>query len=260
MSVATQESQGGMIFKDNDLKIKIQVHRRANDESKEFPRTQGYKFKEGFILNDHPLGRDFPPPMTRNYLPSGPDVEIDYSEFTYGPKQTLVDELDAKTCDYTSCESYSSVETTTSMLAPVENAPKNDPHKALKDKRIVDSGCSRYITRNKAHLADYQEFKGGSVAFGDKGWLDFNDVYYVEELKHNNLFSVSQMCDKKNKVLFTDTDCLVLSLDFKLPDDNQVLLKIPRQHNMYSFNLNNIDPSGDLACLFAKASIDKSNK
>nr|GEU59017.1 putative ribonuclease H-like domain-containing protein [Tanacetum cinerariifolium] len=98
---------------------------------------------------------------------------------------------------------------------------------------------------NKAHLADYQEFKGGSVAFG--------------ELKHYNLLFVSQMCDKKNKVLFTDTDCLVLSPDFKLPDENQVLLKIPTQHNMYSFNLKNIDPSGGLSCLFAKALIDESN-
>ncbi|GJV06982.1 ribonuclease H-like domain-containing protein [Tanacetum coccineum] len=45
------------------------------------------------------------------------------------------------------------------------------------------------------------------------------------------------MRDKKNKVLFTDTECLVLSSDFKLPDENQVLLRIPRQNNMYSFNL-----------------------
>nr|GEV95131.1 hypothetical protein [Tanacetum cinerariifolium] len=87
----------------------------------------------------------------------------------------------------------------------------DDPHKALKDKEIVDSGCSRHMTGNKAHLADYQEFKGDSVAFGgsnDKitskgkikaGRLDFEDVYYVEELKHYNLFFVSQMCDKKNK-------------------------------------------------------------
>nr|GEW60789.1 hypothetical protein [Tanacetum cinerariifolium] len=128
------------------------------------------------------------------------------------------------------------------------------------------------MTGNKAYLADYQEFKGGSVAFEGRneritskenikaGRLDFEDVYYVEELKHYNLFSVSQMCDKKNKVLFTDTDCLVLSPDFKLPDENQVLLKIPRQHNMYSFNLNNIDPSRDLAPLFAKSSIDESYK
>nr|GEZ52206.1 hypothetical protein [Tanacetum cinerariifolium] len=49
MRVATQESQGDMRFKDNDLKIKIQDHRRANNESKEFPRSQGSKFKEGFI-------------------------------------------------------------------------------------------------------------------------------------------------------------------------------------------------------------------
>nr|GEU74462.1 hypothetical protein [Tanacetum cinerariifolium] len=42
---------------------------------------------------------------------------------------------------------------------------KDDPNKALKDKEIVDSGCSRHMTGNKAHLVDYQEFKGGSVAF-----------------------------------------------------------------------------------------------
>nr|GEW01882.1 hypothetical protein [Tanacetum cinerariifolium] len=64
-----------------------------------------------------------PPPMTRNYMPSGPDVEIDYSKFTYGPKQNSVDELDSKPSEYTSCESDSSVEITTSMPAPVENAP-----------------------------------------------------------------------------------------------------------------------------------------
>ncbi|GKG03340.1 hypothetical protein Tco_0310976 [Tanacetum coccineum] len=29
------------------------------------------------------------------------------------------------------------------------------------------------------------------------------------------------MCDKKNKVLFTDSECLVLSPEFKLPDENQ---------------------------------------
>nr|GEY97000.1 hypothetical protein [Tanacetum cinerariifolium] len=41
------------------------------------------------------------------------------------------------------------------------------------------------------------------------------------ELKFN-LFNVSQMCDKKNNVHFTDTECLVLSSDFKLPDASQV--------------------------------------
>nr|GEV82272.1 hypothetical protein [Tanacetum cinerariifolium] len=65
-----------------------------------------------------------PPPMTRNYMPTGPDVELDYSKFTYGPKQTSVDESDAKTSEHATCESDSSVETTTSMHAPVDIGPK----------------------------------------------------------------------------------------------------------------------------------------
>ncbi|GKG42215.1 hypothetical protein Tco_0476513, partial [Tanacetum coccineum] len=68
------------------------------------------------------------------------------------------------------------------------------------------------------------------------------------------------MCDKKNKVLFTDTECLVMSPDFKLPNENQVLLRVPRQNNMYSFNLENIVPTGGLACLITKATVDESNK
>ncbi|GJS13535.1 putative ribonuclease H-like domain-containing protein [Tanacetum coccineum] len=92
------------------------------------------------------------------------------------------------------------------------------------------------------------------------GKLDFEDVCFVKELQHFNLFSVSQICGKKNKVLFTNSECLVLSSEFKLPDENQVLLKIPRQNNMYSFNLENIVPSGGLACLIAKATTDESNK
>ncbi|GJR03201.1 putative ribonuclease H-like domain-containing protein [Tanacetum coccineum] len=75
-----------------------------------------------------------------------------------------------------------------------------------------------------------------------------------------NNVKVNTMCDKKNKVLFIDTECLVLSPEFKLPDENQVLLRTPRQNNMYSFNLENIVPSGGLACLIAKATIDESNK
>ncbi|GJW45152.1 putative ribonuclease H-like domain-containing protein [Tanacetum coccineum] len=148
----------------------------------------------------------------------------------------------------------------------------NTARQALKNKGIVDSGCSRHMTGNKAYLAEFQDFNGGPVAFGgSKGYitgkgkiktgkLDFEDVCFVKELQHFNLFSVSQMCDKKNKVLFTDSECLVLSPEFKLPDENQVLLKIPRQNNMYSFNLENIVPSGGLACLIAKATTDESNK
>nr|GEV22988.1 ribonuclease H-like domain-containing protein [Tanacetum cinerariifolium] len=67
------------------------------------------------------------------------------------------------------------------------------------------------------------------------------------------------MCDKKNIVLFTNTEYIVLSLKFKFPDENQVLLMIPRENNTYNVDLKNIVPSGNLTCLFAKATLYESN-
>ncbi|GKC02565.1 hypothetical protein Tco_0994175 [Tanacetum coccineum] len=117
-----------------------------------------------------------------------------------------------------------------------------NPQQDLKDKRVIGSGCSRHMTGNRSYLTDYEEIDGGFDAFGGNskggkitakgkirtGKLDFEDVYFVKELKFN-LFSVSQMCDKKNSVLFTDTECVVLSPDFKLTDESHVLLKVPRK-------------------------------
>ncbi|GJV68682.1 ribonuclease H-like domain-containing protein, partial [Tanacetum coccineum] len=137
-----------------------------------------------------------------------------------------------------------------------ENA--GNPQYSLQDQGVFDSGCSRHMTGNKSYLTDYQDIDGGFVAFAESpkggkisrkgkirtGKLDLKDVYFVKELKFN-LFSVSQMCDKKNRVLFTETECLVLSPDFKLLDESQVLLKVPRQNNLYSFDLKNVVPSGD---------------
>ncbi|GKA16134.1 putative ribonuclease H-like domain-containing protein [Tanacetum coccineum] len=103
--------------------------------------------------------------------------------------------------------------------------------------------------------------KGGKITGKGKirtGKLDFEDVYFVKELKFN-LFSVSQMCDKKNSILFTNTKCVVLSPDFKLTDESHVLLKVPRKDNMYSVDLKNVIPQGGLTCLFAKAIPDESN-
>ncbi|GJY64303.1 putative ribonuclease H-like domain-containing protein [Tanacetum coccineum] len=70
----------------------------------------------------------------------------------------------------------------------------------------------------------------------------------------------SEICDKKNRVLFTDTDCLVLSKDFMLPDESMVALRVLRKHNLFTINLNNLSPQGNLACLVAKASVDESVK
>nr|GEV90396.1 reverse transcriptase domain-containing protein [Tanacetum cinerariifolium] len=113
-----------------------------------------------------------------------------------------------------------------SISPPRVNAAKpsaGNPQQALKDKEL-----------NGGYVAFGGNPKGGKITGKGKiktGKLDFDDVYFVKELKFN-LFSVSQMCDKKNNVLFTNTECLVLSSDFKLPDASQVMLRVPRENNM----------------------------
>ncbi|GJU00921.1 putative ribonuclease H-like domain-containing protein [Tanacetum coccineum] len=144
------------------------------------------------------------------------------------------------------------------------------PLKNMEDRGIFDSGCSGHMTGNKDHLDDFKECKGGSVTFGgSKGYitgkgrirvgnLDFDSVSFVKELGHFNLFSISQICDKHHKVLFTETECLVVSPDFKMPDENQILLKVPRKHNMYSFDMKTPSLTKDYSCLIAKATSDES--
>ncbi|GKE73992.1 putative ribonuclease H-like domain-containing protein, partial [Tanacetum coccineum] len=126
------------------------------------------------------------------------------------------------------------------------------------------------MTGNKCYLTEYEDYDGGFVSFGDgkgrilsKGKiktsaLDFDNVYFCKELKYN-LFSVPQMCDKKNNVLFTDTKCLVISSNVKLLDESQVLLRVSRKDNIYSIDLKSVVPIRGLTCLFAKAIIDESN-
>ncbi|GJR20856.1 putative ribonuclease H-like domain-containing protein [Tanacetum coccineum] len=301
-----------------------------------------------------------PPPMTGNYLPSGPDIEIDDSQYTYGPEKTQPSESESQTTELDTCGSNISTEPSELVSEPVVNEsnievqPKvwsdvpiieeyesdsddeyvsvqskgletpsfankqvNTPRENVKNQsthnnkelgngfterecfvcgsfshlirdcdyhvklakqveinkqnmskgngarerkqtwnnvqrvKEVSTVCGKMDTAvkssagNKAYLADFQDFNGGPVAFGgSKGYitgkgkiktgkLDFEDVSFVKELQHFNLFSVSQMCDKKNKVLFTDSECLVLSPDFKLPDENQILLKSENQANLY---------------------------
>nr|GEX51807.1 ribonuclease H-like domain-containing protein [Tanacetum cinerariifolium] len=78
-------------------------------------------------------------------------------------------------------------------------------------------------------------------------------------LKRFNYVDLQGRLKSKNNVLFTGTECVVLSPDFKFLDESQVLLKVPRNNNMYSFDLKNVVPVGGLTCLFAKATLDESS-
>nr|GEU87167.1 hypothetical protein [Tanacetum cinerariifolium] len=140
---------------------------------------------------------------------------------------------------------------------------------------ITPKPCIKFVKPNDnpsksniSYLSDYEPFDGGYVSFGQGGCkitgkgtiktgkLKFENVYFMKDLKYN-LFSVSQICDNKNSVLFIDSKCIVLGRDFKLLNNANILLRTPRQHNMYSIDLNNIIPHKDLTCLVAKASADE---
>ncbi|GJT33951.1 hypothetical protein Tco_0924370 [Tanacetum coccineum] len=171
-----------------------------------------------------------PPPMTGNYLPTGPDVEIDDSKYTYGPAKTqpeldtcvsnistesselvfepvvnesqievqpkvwsdapIIEEYESDSDDeYVSVKiedldtpSFANKQIKTSRKnlknqstksqKPKVNNKEDYPHRNLKNKGIIDSGCSRHMTGNKAYLADFQDYNGGPVAFGgSKGYI-----------------------------------------------------------------------------------------
>ncbi|KAJ9565361.1 hypothetical protein OSB04_001327 [Centaurea solstitialis] len=135
----------------------------------------------------------------------------------------------------------------------------------------VDSGCSRHMTGIMSLLEDFKRFEGGHVAFGDnptggkisgkrkvsKGKMTFDDVYYVEQLRYN-LLSVSQVCDKKFGVFFTNTECLILAPGFKI-DESQVMLRTPRKDNVYCLDIEDASSLSSLNCLFSKASVSESS-
>ncbi|GKB16809.1 hypothetical protein Tco_0850732 [Tanacetum coccineum] len=118
---------------------------------------------------------------------------------------------------------------------------RNDhPLKNVVDRGIFNSGCSGHMIGNKDQLEDFKEFNRGSVTFGgSKGYISGKG-----KIRH--------------KVLFTETECLVVSSDFKMPDENQILPKVPRHHNMYSFDMKTPTPAKGFACLIAKATSDES--
>ncbi|GJS96844.1 hypothetical protein Tco_0803812 [Tanacetum coccineum] len=85
--------------------------------------TQALKKVEAQLVA-HQQGQLCIPPMTGNYMPSEPDVEIDYSQFTYGPKQSQTSESETQTSDFDTCISVKTVETHESLPEPTVNEPK----------------------------------------------------------------------------------------------------------------------------------------
>ncbi|XP_041024084.1 uncharacterized protein LOC121264843 [Juglans microcarpa x Juglans regia] len=86
----------------------------------------------------------------------------------------------------------------------------------------LDSGCSRHMSGDKSLFKTVEEYKCGTVTFGDGGKADIlgrgeieipglpvlREVLFVDGLKAN-LLSISQMCDNGSEVHFSRDMCIV---------------------------------------------------
>ncbi|GJS01017.1 retrovirus-related pol polyprotein from transposon TNT 1-94 [Tanacetum coccineum] len=88
---------------------------------------------------------------------------------------------------------------------------RGNPQQDLKDKGVIDSGCSRYMTGNISYLTYYEDIDGGFISFGGNS--------------------------KRGKIT---------GKDFKLTNESHVFLKVYRKDNVYSVDLKNVVPQGDL--------------
>ncbi|XP_070003309.1 uncharacterized protein [Nicotiana sylvestris] len=123
-------------------------------------------------------------------------------------------------------------------------------------KWLMDSGCSKHMTGNTMDFLSLKALRGGSVSIGNgkKGYIlgvgksrkslthSIENMYYVNDLRYS-LLSVSQICDKGNKVEFLSKIFIVTNLV-----TGKVVLVAKRYKNIYVTDFESLQ-SGDLSCL-----------
>nr|GEU44898.1 uncharacterized mitochondrial protein AtMg00810-like [Tanacetum cinerariifolium] len=104
------------------------------------------------------------------------------------------------------------------LVKPVESVKHvkpDHPHQALKNEGIVDSGCSRHMTGNKAYLADYQEINDGRfVVFGSsRASIDESNLWH-RRLGHVNFKTMNKLVTGNlvrglpSKIFHNDHSCV----------------------------------------------------
>nr|GEY21486.1 putative ribonuclease H-like domain-containing protein [Tanacetum cinerariifolium] len=94
-------------------------------------------------------------------------------------------------------------------------ASVGNPQYALKDKGVINSGCSRHMTRNMSYLSDFEELNGGYVSFGGKqhrASCKTKPVCFVKQplfRLHIDLFGPTFV-----KILNKKSYCLVVTDDY----------------------------------------------
>nr|GFA27024.1 hypothetical protein [Tanacetum cinerariifolium] len=165
-----------------------------------------------------------PPPYTGTFMPPKPDlvfnnapntVETDHFAFnvklsptkpdlelshTNRPSAPIIEDWVSDSEDESETKAPHKVPSFVQSSKQVKSPrPSGNPQYALKDKGVIDSGCSRHMIGSMSYLSDFEELNGGYVAFGGnpksgkiygKGKirtrkLDFDDVYFIKEFVRN---------------------------------------------------------------------------
>nr|GEW91772.1 hypothetical protein [Tanacetum cinerariifolium] len=159
-----------------------------------------------------------PTPYTRNFIPLKPNLIL------------------ANVDEYVVSESVTSVPTVATNKAKTsESKPKSISEPLIED--WISDSKDENKTKSKS---EQRKLSFAKVEFVKPNKQVKSPRESVKQEEHNRHAKHS----RKNSQSPRDTECVVLSLDFKLLDESQVLLRVSRKNNMYSVVLKNVTPSG----------------
>nr|GEV68965.1 hypothetical protein [Tanacetum cinerariifolium] len=187
------------------------------------PMNDKYQSGEGYHV--------VPPPYTRTFMPPKPDLVFNDAP----PASKIVPNVvNVKSSTNKPSKEMSKTLRPDAPIIEDWTSDSEDESKPESSVKIVEHPQqSKNLRTYNPKSKDFKEFNRGYVAFGRN--------------------------PKGGKISGKDTECVILSFDFKLPDDNHVLLRVSRENNMYNVDLKNVVPLEDLTCLFAKATLNESN-
>ncbi|GJW73396.1 putative ribonuclease H-like domain-containing protein [Tanacetum coccineum] len=192
------------------------------------------KSKKGFGYNvvpsPHPLILNRPTPLDLSYSGLEEFKQPETVTVTSSVKSPLKVDKDWKEkCPYD--EKKLSLSLKVEKKTAIPTTTKKESVKP--DKTNKERGCSRQQSGNYSPIFQiFKDFDGGYVTFVDGA--------------------------NGGRITGKDSELSFLSPNLSCHDENQILLKIPRQNNMYSFDMKNIVPKDGLTCLVAKAISEES--
>nr|GEV17294.1 putative ribonuclease H-like domain-containing protein [Tanacetum cinerariifolium] len=216
------------------LQDKIISH-EFDDSVPKSPVNDRYKIVERYHVVPHPY--------TRTFMPSKPDLVFNdapnASETVTNVISDSEDEIEIESVPKQKEPSF--VPTSEHVKTPRESVKKVKHPKKTKN-------LSTTHQKSRGHKNSWN--KKACFVCKRLNHLIKDCDYYEKQMTLNNLME---------DMLHLEGILEVVRFQEKLPDENYVLLRVPRENNMYNVDLKNVVPSGDLTCLFAKATLDESN-